>query len=107
MRIYRRNLSGRRDSIGRALRHPMSEEQLLLIQLGKADTWMPVNDDMVYTEENPVVYRVIGMPEGQSAIVNWAGPQNWQFSVDEQSGEYFESKEAAMEGLKEWLRVNR
>jgi hypothetical protein len=85
------------------------------ISIGAALLQNPMAESGIETPERDINgYRVNGMPEGLEAhlLRTKASHRRWSFSVFEASGHeianrqgQFDSKELALDGVKEWLRL--
>jgi hypothetical protein len=85
------------------------------ISIGAALLQNPMAESGIATPEGDINgYRVNGMPEGLEAhlLRTKARHSRWSFSVFEASGHeianrqgQFDSKELALDGVKEWLRL--
>ena len=89
----------------------LTTEQIDSLRLGAACDWFAENQELRRTEEAAMSYPVIGLPERMTAMIHRALPGRWYFVVrgyPQEDFEYnpMEDKEAALEALKAWLRIN-
>ncbi len=64
-----------------------------------------------YAEENAMSYNLLGLPPHITSSLHLASPGHWYFKVQieavkHESPHCFQKKEAALDGLKDWLRTN-
>jgi hypothetical protein len=90
----------------------LTGEQIDSLRLGAACDWFAENQELRRTEEAAMSYPVIGLPERMTAMIHRARPGRWYFAVHGYPQEDFkdnpmEDKEAALEGLKEWLKTQQ
>jgi hypothetical protein len=91
----------------------VTENNLSDVRLGDPYLWESGTGEAIIRltsaprgEDRAVGYKVRGVAEELSACILRRGPGIWCFSILGVAKKHFVSKEAALNGFKEWLVVN-
>jgi hypothetical protein len=80
-----------------------------IIAIGPARLWRDLGPGVPKSDQSASWFRVSNMPEGQEADLFWVTGKEWAFLFRSNGTSYmskgtYPSKEAALVGLKNWLR---